>query len=106
VFSHVRRWLGDARQDVSNSNGIGQQGPWWTFNASNPEAHSDWEVYRTFDDRGWPAEPDVGRMAHGVSFGVDRLRALGNAVVPQIPELIGRAILASLKERQIDEVNT
>jgi hypothetical protein len=26
----------------------------------------------------------------------DELRALGNAVVPQIPELIGRAIMISL----------
>lgn len=31
----------------------------------------------------WPAEPDVGRMAHGVPHGVARLRCLGNAVVPQ-----------------------
>ena len=41
----------------------------------------------------WGAEPDVGRVAHGVPRRVDRLRALGNAVVPQIPELIGRAIM-------------
>jgi DNA (cytosine-5)-methyltransferase 1 len=33
------------------------------------------------------------RSRNGVSAYVDRLRALGNAVVPQIPELIGRAIL-------------
>jgi DNA (cytosine-5)-methyltransferase 1 len=46
------------------------------------------------DARGqWLVEPDVGRVAHGVPRRVDRLRALGNAVVPQIPELIGRAIL-------------
>jgi DNA (cytosine-5)-methyltransferase 1 len=43
----------------------------------------------------WLAEPDVGRVAHGVPSRVDRLRALGNAVVPQIPEMIGRAILAA-----------
>ena len=43
----------------------------------------------------WEAEPDVGRVAHGISRRVDRLRCLGNAVVPQIVELIGRAILQS-----------
>ena len=42
----------------------------------------------------WASEPSVDRVAHGVPRRVDRLRALGNAVVPQIPELIGRAILA------------
>ena len=31
----------------------------------------------------WAAEPDVGRVAHGISNRVDRLRCLGNAVVPQ-----------------------
>ena len=41
----------------------------------------------------WSVEPDVGRVAHGVPSRVDRLKALGNAVVPQIPEIIGRAIL-------------
>lgn len=41
----------------------------------------------------WPTEPDVGRVAHGIPRRVDRLRSLGNAVVPQIPELIGRAIM-------------
>jgi DNA (cytosine-5)-methyltransferase 1 len=41
----------------------------------------------------WLVEPDVGRVAHGVSARVDRLKGLGNAVVPQIPEIIGRAII-------------
>jgi len=41
----------------------------------------------------WLTEPDVGRVAHGVPSRVDRLRCLGNAVVPQIVEVIGRAIV-------------
>jgi len=30
----------------------------------------------------WTTEPDVGRVAHGVPFRVDRIKGLGNAVVP------------------------
>jgi DNA (cytosine-5)-methyltransferase 1 len=42
----------------------------------------------------WLSEPDVGRVAHGVPARVDRLRSLGNALVPQIAEWIGRRIMA------------
>ncbi len=41
----------------------------------------------------WATEPAVGRVAHGIPARVDRLRCLGNAVVPQIPEWIARRIL-------------
>jgi DNA (cytosine-5)-methyltransferase 1 len=49
---------------------------------------------------GWATEPDVGRVAHGVPARVDRLRALGNAVVPQCAEFVGRLILDMEAERQ------
>lgn len=47
----------------------------------------------SIDRRGWEVEPNVGRVAHGVPDRAHRLKGLGNAVVPAIPELIGRAIL-------------
>ena len=40
----------------------------------------------------WATEPDVGRVANGVPSRVDRLRCLGNAVVPQVAEWVGRRI--------------
>ena len=40
----------------------------------------------------WP-KPLIRRMDDGVPKRMDRLRGLGNAVVPQIPELLGYAIL-------------
>lgn len=44
------------------------------------------------DGRCWSAEPDVGRVAHGIPARVDRLKCLGNAVVPQQAYQIFRAL--------------
>lgn len=46
----------------------------------------------------WETEPDVGRVADGVPSRVDRLRGLGNAVVPQVAEVIGRLVVQHWKE--------
>lgn len=43
----------------------------------------------------WPVEPAVGRVANGIPRRMDRLKCLGNTVVPQIPEIIGLAIMAA-----------
>ena len=48
------------------------------------------------DGRFWAAEPDVGRVAHGVPARVDRLKCIGNAVVPQQACPIFRALKEEL----------
>ena len=48
----------------------------------------------------WPAEPGVGRVAYGIPHRVDRLKALGNAVVPQVAEWIGRRIVTAKQQEQ------
>jgi len=40
----------------------------------------------------WAIEPDVGRVAHGIPNRMDRLKSLGNSLVPQIPFLIANCI--------------
>ncbi len=44
-------------------------------------------------DGPWSRLPDVLRVDYGIPGVMDRVAACGNAVVPQIPELIGRAIM-------------
>lgn len=87
--------LGNDCKAVANANTTGLQGRKKAGNAGSQRERRDEQFERRFDSQWptWPVEPNVGRVAHGVPHRVDRLKALGNAVVPQIPELIGRAIL-------------
>lgn len=41
----------------------------------------------------WKPEPGVGRVVNGVPRRMDRLKSLGNAVVPQVVEQIGNVIM-------------
>ncbi len=70
-----RRGRHDQRQHAADADPPGQ--------GVGPGGYGEW----------WATEPDVGRVANGVPARVDRLRALGNAVVPQVVEMIGRRIL-------------
>lgn len=44
----------------------------------------------------WPSLGERLRVGDGLSLPVDEIRAFGNAVVPEIPELIGRAIAEAM----------
>ena len=58
--------------------------------------------YASFSPSWWEAEPPVGRLANGIPNRVDQLRALGNALLPQIAEWIGSRVMEY--ERQTNPV--
>ena len=73
-------------EDVADSNSTGCREQWRAI--SNAQEQSAVEC------RGrWKPEPSVGRVAHGIPKRVDRLRGLGNAIVPQVAFEIIKAIL-------------
>ena len=79
--SRLQRWLQD---------GIAYQAGWEVEGDGRAtERGARWERYR---DGYWASEPNVGRVANGIPSRSHRLKCLGNAVVPPIPELIARAI--------------
>ena len=58
------------------------------------ETETQFSASQSFETTGlhWSVEPDVGRVAHGIPNRVDRLKSLGNSLVPQIPFLIANCI--------------
>jgi len=56
------------------------------------------------DSRGfWSVESDVGRVAHGIPKRVDRLKGIGNAVVPHIPYIIGKRLKELCQRNQAEK---
>jgi DNA (cytosine-5)-methyltransferase 1 len=80
--------------DVADANGPRLS---WSQDRAGPSgangAVAERGANRGRQSHSWDVEPDVGRVAHGVPARVDRLKALGNAVVPQIPQIIGQRIM-------------
>jgi DNA (cytosine-5)-methyltransferase 1 len=53
----------------------------------------------------WNIEPDIPRVTTGEKNRVKKLKALGNSVVPQIPEIIGRLIMEVEREIQREGIH-
>jgi len=79
---------GASSQDDANSYGKRLEG----FRGEHKLRNSE-EEEQTSRDGWWSVEPNVGRVAHGVSGRVHRLKGLGNSIVPQIVEEIGKALI-------------
>ena len=83
--SHAQRWPPASRL----SPGLGENP-----NSRSMEPRRIWgRAPQASSSEWWAIEPDVGRVAHGVPRRLDRLAALGNAVVPQVAEWIGRRMM-------------
>ena len=71
--------------DVADTDNSRQQEQWWQSSTQ--------QTHQTFKCSGqWDFEPDVCRVVDGLPNRVDRLKGLGNAIVPQIAYQIGKAI--------------
>ena len=93
--------IGRSGENVANSSGEGSQGR--LSGRSNSERQSfvgqsgcSSSTYGQSGEDWWAVEPNVRRVAHGIPKRVDRIKGLGNAIVPQIAMNIGLAIKEQL----------
>ena len=102
-LSPFERSGSERREDVANSHGtrgeagLSGQESWQEGNSGELDHQGHQQSWRK-GSREWPAEPCVGRVADGVPNRVDRIKGLGNAVVPQLIQAIGELVIEADKE--------
>ena len=103
VWSEVggRRGL-SGTEDMANTNSEGLERQWKSRNQFGSEftaTESGEERQGEMGQGWWSVEPNVGRVAHGIPKRVDRLKSLGNSLIPQIPYYLGTVILKVMNEK-------
>ena len=92
-YSSQRRSIGKAGEDVAHTDSKGSQ----------RQRKITIRTYEELENFGnpcwWDTEPNVGRVASRVPNRVDRLKGLGNAIVPQIAYQIGKAIMEAENDK-------
>ena len=102
----IGRWSGDSgeeERDVAHT--IGSRGETWlSGQEQGQEGHAGEFNHKGYQrpwwETGgeWPAESNVCRVVDGIPNRVDRIKSLGNAVVPQLIQAIGELVIAADKE--------
>ena len=102
----IGRWSGDSgeeERDVAHT--IGSRGETWlSGQEQGQEGHAGEFNHKGYQrpwwETGgeWPAESNVCRGVDGIPNRVDRIKSLGNAVLPQLIQAIGELVIAADKE--------
>jgi len=87
---------GSTSEAMADTDGIGRPRQGQSFQSIGAEKATDWEASQSKPMRIgdiWAVESDVGRVANGIPNRSHRIKCLGNAVVPQIAQIIGQTIM-------------
>lgn len=100
---HKQHRTSDAAEDTGEHPPRGSAGECcevihYTMRGGQSGQHRREQSQELADGRCWAAEPGVGRVVNGLPNRVDRLKCLGNAVVPQQAYPIFHALSIELKQ--------
>lgn len=94
ILAHPRQHVHGGMVPVrSAAQAIGWKESKWCSDRQFPQVGTEVDRRLSSIAEWWRVEPQLGRMAARIPQRVDRLKSIGNSVVPQVAEWIGRRIM-------------